>query len=71
MYKLIGNNDSSNVVETILNNRGINDVDRYLHLTENDIENYNDLDNIDEAIECFNNHFERGSKIGILVDTDP
>lgn len=71
MYKLIGNNDSSNVVGTILNNRGINDVDRYLHLTENDIENYNDLDNIDEAIECFNNHFERKSKIGILVDTDP
>lgn len=71
MYKLIGNNDTSNVVKTILNNRGVDDVDRYLNLTKNDIEDYNDLDNIDEAVECFNNHFERKDKIGILVDTDP
>jgi len=71
MYKLIGNNDTSNVVKTILNNRGVDDADRYLNLSKDDIEDYRDLDNIDDAVSCFDKHFEKKDKIGILVDTDP
>lgn len=70
-YKLIGSNDTSDIVKTILNNRGISNVNKYLHLAKDDIEDYNGLDNIQEAVECFTEHFERGDLIGILVDTDP
>lgn len=70
-YKLIGNNDATNVIDTILHNRGIENTEKYLNLSEDDIEDYNDLDNIQKAVECFTEHFERGDLIGILVDTDP
>lgn len=70
-YKLIGDGSLDNVATTILNNRGIQNIDKYLHLSKSDIEDYNDLDNIEQAVECFNNHFDKRDTIGILVDTDP
>jgi hypothetical protein len=33
-------------------------------------EEYKGLDNINEAVECFASHMERGSEVGILFDTD-
>lgn len=70
-YKLIGNNDLCNVVKTMLNNRGIVDVNKYMYLSDDVIEDYNNLDNIQEAVRCFSEHVERGSVVGILIDTDP
>jgi single-stranded-DNA-specific exonuclease len=43
---------------------------KYLNLSENDIEPYDHLDNIEEAVECFTKHFDNCNPIGILVDTD-
>lgn len=41
-----------------------------MSLSEDDIEPYDHLDNINNAVECFVKHFERGDPVGILVDTD-
>ena len=69
-YKLIGSNDTSDIAKTILNNRGISNVNKYLHLDKDDIEDYNDLDNIQEAVECFVEHFENKKNIFIIPDED-
>ena len=71
-YELIKGslNNTSNPLETVLLNRGVEDYKKYLSLSENDIEPYDHLDNINEAVECFAKHFETHNSIGILVDTD-
>ena len=71
-YELIegSTNNTRNPLETVLLNRGVENCKKYLSLSENDIEPYDHLDNIDKAVECFTKHFEDGDSIGILVDTD-
>lgn len=69
-YKLIGNNDTSNVIKTALNNRGIDNWKQYINLNEVNGEEYKNLDNIDDAVECFASHIADGNDVGILFDTD-
>ena len=69
-YKLIGNNDTNNIIEQVLLNRGIVNPIEYLSLNDSCINDYNNLNNIDKAVNCFEFHFERGDGIGILVDPD-
>lgn len=69
-YKLIGNNDTNNIIKTVLNNRSINEYNKYLNLYDNCYDNYSNLDNIDNAVGCFVKHFGRGDDVGILCDTD-
>lgn len=72
-YKLFEKslNDKNNVIETVLINRGIENPQEYLNLNEDCTNDYNDLNNMDKAVSCFESHFERGDEVGILVDTDP
>lgn len=72
-YKLYdkANNDTSDVLKEVLNNRGIDDYYRYLNLDKSVVVPYQALDCIDKAVELFMNHFNEKSKIGILVDEDP
>lgn len=72
-YKLFENslNDKDNVIETVLLNRGIEHPQEYLNLSEDCTNDYNNLNNINEAVECFEKHFERGDDIAVLVDCDP
>lgn len=65
-----GNNDTSNVIEEVLKNRGIDNWNIYLNLSEDVVLPYNCLDNISEAVEMFMRHFNEKNKIGILVDED-
>lgn len=69
-YKLIGSNDTSNIIQTVLNNRGIEDWQGYLNLYGIDDEEYKGLDNIEQAVECFVEHIEKNDDIAILFDTD-
>lgn len=69
-YELIGTNDTNNIIKTILHNRGIKDVDTYLHLTNAVVQDYNDLANIQEAVQCFLKHYENKDKIIIVPDED-
>ena len=69
-YKLIGNNDTNNIIGTVLKNRGIEDYLNYLQINTVNDEEYKGLDNIDKAVECFISHIENNDDIGILFDTD-
>lgn len=72
-YKLINNslNNTKIPIETILRNRGIENYKHYLNLTEDDIEPWEHLDNINGAVECFAKHFSNFDTIAILSDCDP
>lgn len=72
-YKLFKNslNDKNSVVETVLLNRGIENPQEYLNLDKSCTNDYNNLENINEAVGCFEKHFERGDDIAVLVDCDP
>ena len=69
-YKLIGNNDIDNIIKTVLQNRGIDDWKGYLNLTENQVHSYNNLTNMQAAVECFVSHYENKDKIVIMPDED-
>lgn len=72
-YKLFENslNDKDNIIETVLLNRGIENPQEYLNLSESCTNDYNNLENINAAVECFEKHFEKKDDITILVDCDP
>ena len=69
-YKLIGSNDTSNVIKTVLNNRGIEDADTYLNLTEGVVQDYNNLSGMQDAVQCFMKHYEAHNKIVVIPDED-
>lgn len=71
-YRLIKDslNDIDNPKQTILLNRGIENLEQYLNLNEDCTHDFNLLDNIDKAVSCFINHIENKSRIHIIVDSD-
>ena len=69
-YKLIGTNNTDNVIKTILNNRGIEEWEDYLHLRWSDTSLCAKLTNIDAACDLFDKHFQNKDPIGILMDND-
>lgn len=69
-YKLIGSNDTSNIIKTVLNNRGIKDWKGYISLSRAPRDTYHNLDNIDEAVELFDFHYSNKHPIAILKDND-
>ena len=72
-YRLYENSDNntSNVLEEVLRNRGVDDYEKYLDLDESVLIPYENLDNIHEAVELFMKHFDNKNKIEILIDEDP
>lgn len=70
-YKLIGDNDTRNIIKTVLNNRGIEDHNKYLELSDNCADDWHSLDNVKDATKCFDYHFCNKHTIAILSDTDP
>lgn len=71
-YKLIDNslNDIYNPINTVLLNRGVTDINTYLNLDSSVVQDYNDLNNIQEAVQCFVKHFEQRNKIVVMPDED-
>lgn len=71
-YKLIEGslNDECNVEVTILKNRGIKNINRFLAPGESDTYSYSMLDNIDEAVKCAEKHIQNKDRIHILIDCD-
>lgn len=71
-YKLYDTKQQSdNVVVQVLYNRGVADPLTYLHLKDNIVIPFDNLDNIHYAVRLFLKHFEKNHKIEILVDSDP
>jgi single-stranded-DNA-specific exonuclease len=69
-YKLIGKGNTANAIQTILNNRGIEDWKQYINLTTSYEGTYKNLASIDRAVELFDKHFQAKNPIGILSDCD-
>ena len=71
-YKLIQNslNDLTNPIETVLRNRGIENVEEYLTLTNAVVQDYSDLENMHEAVQCFIDHYDAQHKIIVMPDSD-
>lgn len=71
-YELIKDslNDIDNPIETVLKNRGIKDIQQYLNLDESAVQDYNDLSNMHEAVECFIKHYNSQNKIIVMPDQD-
>lgn len=71
-YKLFNKslNDKDNVLKTILINRGIDNWEEYLNLDSSCCNNYDNLNNIEDAVKLFDKHFSQRNPIAILVDED-
>lgn len=70
-YELIGSNDYFlNPIETILKNRGIEDIQSFLNVSEKNVIHWSNLENVDKAVDCLLEHVEKGSKIFIQYDSD-
>lgn len=70
-YKLIGNNNYSEPIDTVLSNRGIKNKKEFLNPTINNIIHHSKLINMNRAVECIIKHIKKGSKMFIQVDCDP
>lgn len=70
-YKIIGKNDTYHPLEQVLKNRGIKDIETYLHIKKEVVIRWNKLKNINRAIECYIHHLKKDSKIFVQIDSDP
>lgn len=71
-YKIRGKNLKADFLKEIFENRGIKqeDIMKYLHPSFSDIEDWDKLDNIEEACRLLKKHIDNNNKIGIIVDVD-
>ena len=69
-YKIIGSNDYTHIPMSIFTNRGITNVNEYTHLTDDVLISYDNLDNINEAVQTLDKHIKNNSKMAIIVDCD-
>lgn len=69
-YKILGDGSYDTPLETFLENRGIKDINGYINVSEDILIPYQNLDNIDKAIEVYKSHIENNSNITIIVDCD-
>lgn len=70
IYKLIGSNNLFNALETIMENRSIQDTDRFLNPSAEDIIHHSNLKNMDRAVEMVASHLEKESEFVVVVDPD-
>ena len=69
-YKIIGNNDYCHIPISIFTNRGITNVNEYTHLTDDVLIPYDNLDNINEAVQMLDKHIKSNSKMADFFDLD-
>lgn len=70
--KLINKEITSNFIPELLKERGINDVEHFLNPTEQDLQTFNDLVNIDKGVKLIDKlrSAAENVKIGLIVDSD-
>lgn len=70
-YQLIGKNDYLlEPIRAILNNRGIENTERFLNLDDSVIHEWRLLSNIEKAAQCLIQHLKNNSKIYLQIDSD-
>jgi single-stranded-DNA-specific exonuclease len=71
-YELIGKNDYLiDPIKTVLNNRGIEDIEQFLNVSEKNVIHWSKLKNINEAVDCLLKHLNNENRIFVQVDADP
>jgi len=63
-------NDISNILETVLHNRGIDNVHEFLNISKANQLDYALLDNMQSAVDCFMQNIEFENNVHIVVDPD-
>ena len=70
-YRLINKSVGfTNILETLLENRGVTNIPLFLKPTKDSIEDIENYDNINDWINCYLCHVREGNTIGIIVDSD-
>lgn len=71
-FKLLAEskNNFCDLISTVLNNRGIENIKEFLNPAKANCLGYELLDNIQEAVRCMVTHIENNSNIHIVVDSD-
>ena len=73
-YKLIENslNDINRLIKTVLNNRGITNIEEFMSSNKEDLEqnSYKDLDNIEKGVKTLLTHIKNRDNIALVVDPD-
>lgn len=62
--------DSSQIIDEILEARGIEDVEHFLHPTEEDLVPFEKMKNLDKAAQVILDGVEQGKKFGVHWDVD-
>lgn len=65
--KLVNENFKNDFGANLLRARGVEDVASFLHPTEECLQSYKDLDNIDKAVSLITN-LNQNSKVALIVD---
>ena len=73
-YELIKNsaNDINHLMQTVLNNRGITNIEEFMKSNKEDLEqnSYSDLNNIDVGVRTLLEHIKNKDMISLVVDPD-
>lgn len=70
-YELIGTNDYKVFpLETVLANRGIEDIDAFLNVGKHNVHHYSLLDNIEDAVDMIVSNLVKDGKVLIIADSD-
>ena len=62
--------DNLEIIDTILDNRGIEDIDTFLKPTIDDLIPFEDMKNLDKAYEIIEDAITMGEKFLVLADVD-
>lgn len=70
-YKLIGSGDYKHPLQTLLQNRGVRDIQNYINLDDKSIHNYSELGDIENiANKAYEEWITNKCRIHIIVDSD-
>ncbi len=73
-WKIINNNKyelaSKDLLNTLLENRGVKDIDALLNVNKDNIHHWSELGNIYEGLEMYREHISKGNHIHIIQDAD-
>lgn len=70
-YNLIGKNNLLSIKETVLRNRGIDDIELFENPSPKSVIHWSKLKNIKKAIDCLIKRIQGGDKLFVQVDSDP
>lgn len=71
-YKLLGENRYFlNSIDTILKNRGIENIQSFLNVSNKNVIHWSKLKNMDLAVNCLLKHVKGGGKVFVQTDADP